>query len=479
MQGEPEHGGTRAGPGGGPAAAAGSSPTPGGSPPGKAGAPAEPLGAAVAPPAAPRGLRLETRLVHAGVRRDPRTGSVSVPIYQTATYEHPGPGQTTGWDYSRLHNPTREAFEAAVASLEEGFAAVAFASGMAAITAVLHLFRPGDHLVVTEDLYGHTWRVLEELFRHLGIAYTLADTTDAAAVAAALTPTTRAVLVESPTNPLMRVADLDGLAALCRARRLWLVVDSTLFTPLFQRPLARGAHVVVHSASKYLAGHNDLVAGVAVAGTPALADELASIRTVTGGILGPHDAWLAVRGLKTLALRMERAQQNALTLAHWLAAHPAVAAVYYPGLPSSPYFRRCLEQAAGFGAMLSFRLRDPERADQLLARLRLIVFAESFGGVESLITHPATTTHKEMPAALRERLGIDAGLLRLSVGIEAVEDLAADLEAALGGPSSLGLAEARRRAEATLRRLEARARAVPSATERAAGPSAAHGAGAG
>ncbi|GAB6876679.1 trans-sulfuration enzyme family protein [Thermaerobacter litoralis] len=404
-------------------------------------------------PAGP--LHPATQVVHAGVRRDPRTGSVAVPIYQTATYEHPGPGQTTGWDYSRLHNPTREALEAALASLEDGFAALAFASGMAALTAVLHLFRPGDHLVVTEDLYGHTWRVLEELFRHLGIAYTLADTTDAAAVTAAVTPATRAVLVESPTNPLMRVADLDGLAALCRARRLWLVVDSTLFTPLFQRPLARGADVVVHSASKYLAGHNDLVAGIAVAASPALADELASIRTVTGGVLGPHDAWLALRGLKTLALRMARAQANALTLAHWLAAHPAVAAVYYPGLPSSPFFDRCRRQAGGFGAMLSFRLRDPGQVDRVLERLGLVLFAESFGGVESLITHPASTTHKEMPPALRERLGIDAGLLRLSVGIEAVEDLAADLEQALEGPSDLPLAEARQRAAATLAELGA------------------------
>ncbi|ADU51736.1 Cystathionine gamma-synthase [Thermaerobacter marianensis DSM 12885] len=452
-------------------------PGPGGAPSG-AGGHAPLHGAPVAPAAPPRTLRVETRVVHAGVRRDPRTGSVSVPIYQTATYEHPGPGQTTGWDYSRLHNPTREAFEAAVAALEDGFAALAFASGMAAITAVLHLFKPGDHLVVTEDLYGHTWRVLEELFRHLGVAYTLADTTDAAAVAAALTPATRAVLVESPTNPLMRVADLDGLAALCRARRLWLIVDSTLFTPLFQRPLARGAHVVIHSASKYLAGHNDVVAGVAVADGPALADELASIRTVTGGILGPHDAWLAVRGLKTLALRMEQAQRNALTLAHWLAAHPAVAAVYYPGLPSSPFHRRCVEQAAGFGAMLSFRLREPGKADQVLRRLGLVIFAESFGGVESLITHPASTTHKEMPLALRERLGIDAGLLRLSVGIEAVEDLAADLEYALEGPSGLPVAEARQRAEATLAALSGREASKPCAAGRATGvepaPGAAH-----
>ena len=392
-------------------------------------------------------MRRETRLVHVGVRRDPRTGSVSVPIYQTATYEHPGPGRTTGWDYSRLHNPTREAFEQGMAELEGGFAALAFSSGMAAIAAVLHLFRPGDHLVVTEDLYGHTWRVLHELFEHLGLRFTLADTTDAEAVRRALRPETRALLVESPTNPLLRVADLDALAALCRQHGLWLAVDSTIFTPLLQRPLEHGAHLVIHSASKYLAGHNDVVAGVVVADTPALADELGSIRTITGGVLGPHDAWLAARGLKTLHLRLERAQANALILAHWLAAHPAVEAVHYPGLPGHPAHERCRRQARGFGAMLSFRLREPEQAERVLARLKLILFAESFGGVESLITHPATTTHKEMPTDLRERLGIDARLLRLSVGIEAVEDLVADLEQALEGPSSIDVEEARRRAQ--------------------------------
>lgn len=395
-------------------------------------------------------MRKETQLVHVGVRRDPRTGSISVPVYQTATYEHPGPGQSTGWEYSRLHNPTREALEQGMTQLEAGFGALAFSSGMAALSAVLHLFRPGDHLVVTEDLYGHTWRLLNELFRHLGITFTPVDTSDPEKVAAALQPTTRAVLVESPTNPLLRIADLRALAALCQRHRVWLVVDSTLFTPVLQRPLEWGAHLSVHSASKYLAGHNDVLGGVVVASTPALLDELASIRTLTGGALAPHDAWLAIRGLKTLALRLERAQANAMALAFWLAHHPAVEEVLYPGLPTNPYFARCRSQADGFGAMLSFRLRDPDRAERVLSRLQLILFAESFGGVESLITHPATTTHKEVPARLRESLGIDHRLLRLSVGVEAVADLAADLEQALELPSGQTIAEARRWAGAIL-----------------------------
>jgi cystathionine beta-lyase/cystathionine gamma-synthase len=392
-------------------------------------------------------VELETQLARVGVRRDPRTGAVAVPVYQTAIYEHPGPGQTTGWDYSRLQNPTREALEEGLAALEGGFRAFAFSSGMAAIAAVLHLFRPGEHLLFTEDLYAHTWRLLRQLLEPRGLRCTPVDTTDPAAVARALESETRAVFVESPTNPLVRVADLDALAALCRERRLLLVVDSTMFTPYLQRPLQRGAHIVVHSASKYLAGHNDVVAGAVVVRTPALADELGAIRTVTGGILGPYDAWLTVRGLKTLALRMERCQLNAQILARWLRAHPAVEAVFYPGLPDHPSHGVCRRQARGFGGMLAFRLRRAEQVDRVPSRLRLILFAESFGGVETLITHPWSTTHRDMPEDLRDRLGIDARLLRLSAGIEAAEDLIADLEHALEGPSELSPAEARREAE--------------------------------
>lgn len=384
-------------------------------------------------PKAGRPLRLETQVARVGTARDPRTGAVAMPIYQTATFRHPGPDDTSGWSYTRLQNPTREALEETIAALEGGFAARAFASGMAALAAVLHRLRPGDHLVMTEDLFGHTWRLMDELLSHLGIAYTLVDTSDTAAVGQAITPATKALLVESPTNPLLKVADIPALAALCREQRLWLIVDSTLFSPLLQRPLTLGADVVIHSTSKYLAGHNDVVGGVAVTRSPAVAEELQTLRTLVGGIPGPQDTWLTIRGLKTLALRLERAQANAVTVARWLARHPAVAAVHYPGLSGHPHFRRCLQQARGGGALLSFRLREgtQARAEQLLGRLQLILFAESFGGCETLITYPMATTHREVPAAMRERLGIDAGLLRLAIGIEAVEDILADLAQAL------------------------------------------------
>lgn len=380
-----------------------------------------------------RSMRMETQVARAGTVRDPRTGAVAMPIYQTATFRHPGPDDTSGWSYTRLQNPTREALEETIAALEGGFAARAFASGMAALAAVLHRLRPGDHLVMTEDLFGHTWRLMDELLSHLGIAYTLVDTSDTAAVGQAITPATKALLVESPTNPLLKVADIPALAALCREQRLWLIVDSTLFSPLLQRPLTLGADVVIHSTSKYLAGHNDVVGGVAVTRSPAVAEELQTLRTLVGGIPGPQDTWLTIRGLKTLALRLERAQANAVTAARWLARHPAVAAVHYPGLPGHPHYRRCLQQARGGGALLSFRLReaDQARVERILGRLKLILFAESFGGCETLITYPMATTHREVPADMRERLGIDAGLLRLAVGIEAVEDILADLAQAL------------------------------------------------
>lgn len=381
-----------------------------------------------------RSKRLETQVARAGTVRDPRTGSVAMPIYQTATFRHPAPDDTGGWSYTRLQNPTREALEETIAALEGGFAARAFASGMAALAAVLHRLRPGDHLVMTEDLFGHTWRLMEELLSHLGIAFTLVDTSDVEAVRRAITPATKALLVESPTNPLLKVADIAALAALCRQQRLWLIVDSTLFSPLLQRPLALGADVVIHSTSKYLAGHNDVVGGVAVTRSPSVAEELQTLRTLVGGVPGPQDTWLTLRGLKTLALRLERAQANAVAIARWLARHPAVAAVHYPGLPGHPHYRRCLQQARGGGALLSFRLREgtQARAEQVLGRLQLILFAESFGGCETLITYPTVTTHREVPPDMRERLGIDAGLLRLAVGIEAVEDILADLAQALG-----------------------------------------------
>lgn len=380
------------------------------------------------------GPRVETRLARAGTNLDPRTGAVAMPIYQTATFRHPGADDTSGWSYTRLQNPTREALEATLAGLEGGFAALAFGSGMAAVAAVLQRLRPGDHLIMTEDLFGHTWRLMDELLQHLGVTFTLVDTADTGATAQAIRRETKGLLVESPTNPLLKVADLPALAQLCRQHGLWLAVDSTLFSPLLQRPLELGADVVLHSTSKYLSGHNDVVGGAAVTRSPALADELMNLRTLVGGVPGPQDTWLTLRGVKTLALRLQRAQESTLTIARWLERHPAVAAVNYPGLPSHPHYERCRQQATGAGALLSFRLKDGsgQRAQTVLGRLQHILFAESFGGCESLITYPMATTHREIPTEMRRRLRIDESLLRLAVGIEAVDDLLADLEQALG-----------------------------------------------
>lgn len=376
-------------------------------------------------------MQPETALVHAGVRRDPGTGAVATPIYQCATFQHRALGESTGYDYSRTRNPTRTALEDALATLEGGAGAAAFASGLAALTAVLHLLQPGDHVVVTEDLYGGTHRLLTQVFGPLGLTCTFANTADAAATARAVCPRTRMLLVETPTNPLLRVADLRALQALAAAHGLLYVVDNTFLTPYLQQPLVLGADLVVHSATKYLAGHNDVVAGAVVARTPALAERIAWLQNATGGILGPQDAWLVLRGLKTLALRLRQAQENAGALARWLQQHPAVTDVYYPGLPTHPGYETLARQARGPGAMLSFRVQDAGRAARVLERVRLIVFAESLGGVETLITYPWTQTHADIPAAERRRLGVDDRLLRLSVGIEHRADLQADLARAL------------------------------------------------
>lgn len=376
--------------------------------------------------------RLATRAVHAGVRRDPQTGAVSMPIYQCATFQHPGLGQSTGYDYSRTKNPTRSALEEALAALEGGAGASAFASGMAAVQAVLSLLRPGDHVVLTWDLYGGTYR----LFRYAeerGIRVTFVDTSDTAQVAAALTSQTRLILVETPTNPCLRIADLRALAQLARQAGVLLAVDNTFMTPLLQRPLDLGADLVVYSATKYLAGHNDVVAGAVVCRTPELAERIAWYQNAAGAILGPQDAWLTLRGLKTLHLRLARAQANAALLARWLSQHPRVTRVYYPGLSGHPGAALHAAQAAGPGAMLAFEVDSPGRVAEVLSRVELILFAESLGGVETLITYPWTQTHADIPAAERRALGISDRLLRLSVGVEDPADLVADLARALGG----------------------------------------------
>ncbi len=373
-----------------------------------------------------------TVLAQAGTRRDAATGAISTPIHQTASFGHPALGESTGFDYSRTSNPTRLALEETLAALDGGCRGFAFASGLAALDAVIRLFAPGDRVVVTEDLYGGTYRLFEKIYRPLGIEAVYVDTSDAAAVrAASADPAVRGLLVESPTNPILRVADLRALAAIARERSLLFIVDNTFLTAWLQRPLAQGADLVLYSATKYLAGHNDVVAGAVVAATPALAERVALLQNAAGAILGPQDSWLTLRGLKTLALRLERQQANAQRVAEWLAAHPRVRKVYYPGLPGHPGREFLLGEPAGFGAMIAFEIADPARVPAILAGVRVFIFAESLGGVESLITYPLVQTHADLPPDLCGRVGINDRLLRLSIGIEDADDLVRDLEAVL------------------------------------------------
>lgn len=355
-----------------------------------------------------------------------------MPIYQTASFSHPALGQSTGFDYSRTSNPTRLALEQTLAAADGGARAFAFASGLAAIDAVLRLFGHGDRVAVTEDLYGGTYRLFEKLYRPHGVEAVYVDTSDVGAVSRVLgDPRVKGLFVESPTNPLLKVADLRALAALARAAGAWLIVDNTFLTPVLQRPLEQGADLVVYSATKYLAGHNDVVAGAVVAREPDVAERIGFLQNAAGGILGPQDAWLTLRGLKTLALRVERQQANAQALAEWLCRHPRVRRVCYPGLPGHTGRDILLRENGGPGGMIAFEVEDPERIPAILAGVRVFLFAESLGGVESLITYPAVQTHADLDPATRERLGISARLLRLSVGVEDVRDLVADLEAVL------------------------------------------------
>jgi len=375
-------------------------------------------------------VRTDTRAVHLGVGYDHK-GAISVPVYQTATFQHPALGRSTGFDYSRSGNPTRRVLEDGIAALEGGCRGFAYASGMAAIANLLMLFSSGDHLIFTEDLYGGTYRLLEQVFNQYGLQVTYVDTSDLEAVAAALRENTRAIFIETPTNPLLKVADIGATAQLAGDRGLLFIVDNTFLSPYLQKPLELGADVVVHSATKYLGGHNDLVAGLVVVKEEKLAEKVYFLQNSVGAVLGPLDSWLLIRGIKTLGIRLERQQENARVIAGWLTLHPRVQKVYYPGLPEHPGYKIMQKQSRGFGAMVSFEVMEEELVKQVLERTRLISFAESLGGVESLITFPAVQTHAEIKEEIRERLGINNRLLRLSVGIEAVEDLLADLEVAL------------------------------------------------
>jgi len=379
-------------------------------------------------------MRISTKIVQAGLVTDKTTGAISTPIYQTATFRHPELGHSTGYDYSRSQNPTRKAVEEALATLEEGHAGFAFASGMAGITAILMLYRPGDHLIITEDCYGGTYRIIDKLFAQFGLSATFVDTSDLHQVRQALQSSTKAILLETPTNPLMKIADIRAITSIARANNaqpIHVIVDNTFLSPYLQRPLTLGADIVIHSGSKYLSGHNDVVCGLVVAGDPALCERIGFIQNATGAILGPQDSWLLLRGLKTLALRLRQQEENALVVAKWLSVHPNVTKVYYPGLPDHPGKEIQESQASGYGGMLSFVVDHPSLPAQVLRKVKVLQFAESLGGVESLITFPTLQTHADIPATIRERLGISDCLLRLSVGIEDVEDIIADLAQAL------------------------------------------------
>jgi cystathionine gamma-synthase/cystathionine beta-lyase len=373
----------------------------------------------------------ETNLVQLGVGIDERTGAISVPIHLSATYRHPGVGESTGFDYTRSGNPTRQVLEEGLAKLEGGARALAFASGMAALTTFFLHFSQGDHLVVSEDLYGGTYRVLDQIFANFGLSVTYVDTTDTVAVAKAVTDQTKVLLVETPGNPLLGIADLTALGQLCRKHKLIFAVDNTFLSPILQRPFDFGADVVIYSATKYLGGHNDLCAGILVIREQDLGERLYFLQNSTGAILPPLDCWLLLRSLKTLTLRIERHCKNAMLVARWLEQHPKVTDIYYPGLEKHPGHELSCRQASGFGGMLSFRVKSDEVARIALKRLRLISFAESLGGVESLMTLPAVQTHGDIPEAERKRLGICESLLRLSVGTESADDIIADLEQAL------------------------------------------------
>lgn len=374
---------------------------------------------------------MESALIHGGIFGDPLTGAVNVPIYQTSTYRQEGIGLDVKWEYSRTGNPTRAALEALIAELEGGTAGFAFASGMAAITAVLSLFRAGDRILISSNVYGGTYRVLDKVFRQFDIRYGIVDTTDLSALESAIAPDVKAILVESPANPLMTVTDLAAVSALAKGYGILSIVDNTFMTPYLQQPLKLGADIVIHSATKYLGGHSDLVAGLVLVNSDALAKQLAFLQNATGGVLAPFDAFLLMRGIKTLSVRMDRHVENAQKAAEWLKGNPAVKLVYYPGLPDDPGYEINRKQARNGGAMISFELDERHDFRKFFTSLKLITLAESLGGVESLVCHPATMTHAAIPREIRVKVGITDNLIRLSIGIENIHDLLADLDQAI------------------------------------------------
>lgn len=377
---------------------------------------------------------LATRVIHAGQSPDPSNGAIMTPIYTTSTYVQASPGDHQGYEYSRTHNPTRKAWEACIADLEDGHAGFAFASGMAAVDTLMHLLGPGDHVLAVDDLYGGTWRLFERVRRRSsGLEYSFVDMSDLDAVRAAITPKTKMLWVETPTNPMLQLVDIAAVAAIAREAGAMLVVDNTFATPMLQQPLNLGADIVLHSVTKYLNGHSDMVGGAVVVRDADLAEQIGFLQNSAGGIQGPFDAFLVMRGVKTLALRMDAHCRNAGRIAEWLTGRPEVEKVIYPGLADHPQHALAARQMNGFGGMVSFDIGgDLSRARRFLENTHLFALAESLGGVESLVNHPAIMTHGTIPKDRREALGITDTLIRLSVGVEDVDDLIGDLAGALG-----------------------------------------------
>ena len=372
-----------------------------------------------------------TRSVHAGQVVEPLAGAVMTPIYQTSTYVQDGLGKHRGYEYARTQNPTREALERNVASLEGATHGFAFGSGLAALDSVLKLFQSGDHIVCGDNVYGGTQRLMERVYAAFGLRFTFVDMRDIRNVERALTPATRLVYCETPTNPMMNLVDLGAVGDLTQAHGYLFVVDNTFATPYFQRPLEHGADLVLHSTTKYLNGHSDMVGGLLVTSRDDLAERIGFIQNAAGGVPGPMDCWLALRGLKTLPLRMRQHDENGRRVAQWLAGRKDIPKVYYPGLPSHPQHELACRQMTGFGGMISLDLGDPARARRMVEHTRVFALAESLGGVESLIGHPASMTHAAVPPAMRQAMGLTDSLVRLSCGIEDADDLITDLDRAM------------------------------------------------
>jgi cystathionine beta-lyase len=376
-------------------------------------------------------MKVESLLIHGGIDGDENTGAVNVPIYQTSTYKQSAMGVNKGYEYSRTGNPTREALEKLIAQLEGGYGGFAFASGMAAITAVISLFKAGDKILISNNIYGGSFRVMDKVFNNFNINYAIVNTSDLDEIKEAIDDSVKAIYIETPTNPLLDITDIESVARLAKEHNLLTIVDNTFMTPYLQKPIELGADIVVHSGTKYLGGHSDTVSGLAVVNSEELAERLHFIQNATGGVLAPFASFLMIRGIKTLAVRMDRHNLNAKTVAEYLRKREEVEKVYYPGFEDHPGYGLQSKQAKGFGAMISFVLKEGYSYKNFIESLELITFGESLGGVESLVSHPATMTHASIPAEIRKKVGIVDNLIRLSVGIENVEDLIKDIDRAI------------------------------------------------